>query len=309
MTTATAALPGALRGLRALNPADLTRFKAAVAAAGQKGWAFYLPYLLTKVKPGHGGIFIAEDDGSLCVFESSAAESSPRLDLVFPPLPMNPAVLARALERANDFNGDRSARVKRIDEKDAGAVASLPALRVKQRRAQYLFAPARYEQLSGNDFRTLRRNLTTVARLTHLEVVPIARGHVDACRELLARWQQAHLEAHGTGGGAGASRRALALVGTMDERDLGGEVVLLDGRVVAFALAGEIRPGLACSFERKCETLVNGLSYFQLRSLLLRLRNFDLVNDASDAGHDGLRQFKDRFRPIAMHAEFRATQS
>ena len=311
MILSVAPLPGALQGLKVLDPTDLPRFKAAVTAGNQTGWGYYLPYLLTKVKPGRGGTFISEDDGSLCVFESSVTQSTQRLDLVFPPLPMNPAVLARALERANDFNGDRSARVKRIDEQDAPAVASLPGLRVKQRRAQYLFAPARYEQLAGKDFSTLRRKIAGVERLPNLQVVPLARAHVDGCRELLAGWEQAHRAAHGTAGGTGASRRALALVGegTLDEQDFRGEVVLLEGRVVAFSIGGEIRPGLACSFERKCDTSVNGLSYFQLRSLFLRLREFALVNDGSDAGRAGLREFKDRFRPVAMHAEFRATQS
>lgn len=305
MILSVAALSGALRELKVLDPTDLPRFKAAVTAGGQTGWAYYLPYLLTKVKPGRGGIFIAEDDGSLCVFESSAAQSTERLDLVFPPLPMNPGVLARALERANDFNGDRSARVKRIDENDAGAVASLPLLRVKQRRAQYLFAPIKYEQLAGTP---IRRRIAAVERLPNLQVVSLTRAHVNGCRQVLARWEQAHRAAHGTAGGAGASRRALALVGTMDELDLRGEVVLLDDRVVAFAMGGEIRPGLACSFERKCDTSVNDLGYFQLRSLFLRLREFALVNDGSDAGRAGLREFKDRFRPAAMHAEFCATQ-
>jgi hypothetical protein len=73
-------------------------------------------------------------------------------------------------------------------------------------------------------------------------------------------------------------------------------------------LGGEIRPGLACFFERKCDTQVRGLSYFQFRRLLTQLRDFDLVNDGSDAGSAGLRQLKQSFRPVAMHAEFRATQ-
>jgi hypothetical protein len=303
-----AALPGMLQGLKALDTADLGRFKAAVAAGGQTGWAYYFPYLLTKSKPGRGGVFLTEDDGSLCVFESSGPDDSTRLDLLFPPLPMNGPVLVRCLERANDYNGDHSARVKRIDEKDAAAVASLPQLRVKQRRSQYLFAPAAYEQLGGKHYYTIRRNVAAVQRLPDVEVLTFSPAHANGCRELLTRWQQTHGEAHGTAGAAGPSRRAIGLVGQLPERDLTGEVVVLDGRVIAFALGGEIRPGIACSFERKCDAQVRGLSYFHFRSLLLRLRNFDRVNDGSDANRAGLRQLKDSFRPVAMHAEFRATQ-
>jgi hypothetical protein len=291
-----------------LDHADLGRFQAAVAASKQTGWAYFFPYLLSKAKPGRNCLLLAEDEGSLCVFEWRSTEDATRLDLVFPPLPMSPVVLERSLERCNDFNGDRSARVKRIDEKDAGAVASLPGLRVKQRRSQYLFAPGAYDQLVGKRYYTIRRNVAAVERLPDIEVVPFAPAHVTACHELLSRWQRVHGEMHATAGGAGASRRAIALVGSLGEPVLRGEVVLLGGRVAGFALGGEIRPGLACFFERKCDTQVRGLSYFQFRRLLTQLRDFDLVNDGSDAGSAGLRQLKQSFRPVAMHAEFRATQ-
>ena len=85
-------------------------------------------------------------------------------------------------------------------------------------------------------------------------------------------------------------------------------VVLVNGRVSAFAFGGEIRPGLGCSFDRRSDPEIRGLSYFSLRSFLLKLQDFDVVNDGSDAGRDGLRQIKDSFRPIEMHAEYRATQ-
>ena len=76
----------------------------------------------------------------------------------------------------------------------------------------------------------------------------------------------------------------------------------------AVAFGGEIRPGLACSFERKCDTEVRGLSYFHFRSLFLRLRDYQLVNDGSDAKRAGLRQLKESFRPVARHLEYQATQ-
>jgi hypothetical protein len=300
---------GALAGLRVLSVADRTRYKAAVASVQAMGWGYYFPNLLAQRRPGRRAVLVGEEDGSLCLFRWERDDAQARLDLYLPPLPMNGSVLGHCLERANDFNGDRSARVLRIDAKDAEAVAAVGGLRVRERRSQYLFAPAIYADLAGRERHTIRRHVVLVERLPDVEVAPYsAARHAEACRALLARWKENHRDAHGTAGGVGGSLQAIELAGQLPQDDLRGEVVLIDGRLAGFAFGGEIRPGLACSFERKCDNDVRGLSYFQFRSLLLRLRDFELVNDGSDAGRAGLAQLKDSFRPVAMHAEFRATQ-
>ena len=300
---------GALEGLEALSPRHLERFKAAVEEGKQVGWAYCFAYLLASERPGRRSFFLVEDDGSLCLFRWDAEKGdAPHLDLAFPPVPLSLGALARALERANDFNGDRSARVLRIDAQDVEAVESNRSLRVRQRRMQYMFVPARHEGLVGSEFRTVRRNVSFVERLPDVEVVPFHSPLAEGCRALLAEWRERHRSEHGTGGGVRFSRRLLEIAGTLPERDLSGEVVLIDGRVAGFAFGGMIRSGLACSLERKCDTSVRGLSYYQFNSFLRSLRGFDLVNDGSDAKRAGLRQFKDSFRPVAMEPEYRAKQ-
>jgi hypothetical protein len=88
--------------------------------------------------------------------------------------------------------------------------------------------------------------------------------------------------------------------------DVTGQLVFVEGRLAAFAFGGEIRPGLACFFDAKSDPSVPGISYAHRRSFLLSLAAFERVNDGSDAGRPGLRQLKDSFRPVAMHAEYRA---
>ena len=50
--------------------------------------------------------------------------------------------------------------------------------------------------------------------------------------------------------------------------------------------------------------------YLQSTQYEIRVSSTDVpaINDGSDAGRSGLRQLKDSFRPVAMHAEFRASQ-
>ena len=301
-------LSGVLAGLKVVAIEDLDRYKAAVEAGGQMGWGYYFPNLLAQNRPGRSAMLWTVDAGSLCVFRWQARDRAPRLDLYLPPIPLSVAALRRSLDRANDFNGDRSAQVNRIDAKDAVVMSAIPALRVRERRVQYVFAPGTYENLDGKLYRTIRRNVALFEGRVDVEIAPYSRSHAQGCKELLARWKKTHRDAHGTAGGAGGSSRAIELAGTLPEGDLGGEVVLVDGRVAGFALGGEIRPGLACAFERKCDNDLRGLTYFQFRSFLLSLRGFERVNDGSDAGRAGLRQLKNSFRPLEMHAEYRATQ-
>jgi hypothetical protein len=298
----------ALQGLDALDSRHLESFKDAVEAGGQMGWAYYLPFLLASEKPGRRSFLVGREEGSLCVFRRDVSDRSARLDLMLPPIPMDVRALEHALERANAFNGDRSARVLRIDGKDAESVSSVRSLRVRQRRAQYLFQPSSYESIAGRLYHTVRRNTKLLEGRADVEVARFEPAHRDGCKALLAEWRERHRREQGTGGGVRFTRRLLELAGTLPETDLSGEVVLIDGRVAGFAFGGMIRPGLACSLERKCDASIRGLSYFQFRSFLLSLRSFERVNDGSDAKRVGLRQFKDSFRPAAMWSELRASQ-
>ena len=299
---------GALAGLKVAHIDDLDRYKAAVERGRQTGWGYYFPYLLSVNRPDRSATLMSEEEGSICVFRWRVEETGERLDLHLPPIPMNAPVLRRCLERANDFNRGFSARILRIDAADAPVLTGLPYLRVRERRQQYLFAPSTYENLTGTNLRTIRRHVARVEQLPDVHVAPYSPSHAGECMELLSRWKKTHREMHGTAGGTGASRRAIELAGRLPARDLCGEVVFVDGRLAAFVFGGEIRPGLACAFDRKCDSEIRGLSYFQFRSFLLGLRDFERVNDGSDAKRTGLRQLKDSFRPVEMHAEFRAEQ-
>jgi hypothetical protein len=297
-----------LQELRRLDLSDLPRWKRAVEHARSSGFGYYFPYVLTHQCPGRSAILITEDAGCLCIFVWGDRRGGPRLDLFLPPIPMDVAVARRCLERANDFNHDRSARIQRIDASDVERVASIPGLSVRERRAQYVYAPRAFGDLSGGKYRTLRRQVAKTRQLQALEVVPWSERFAGDCRTLLARWSRRHRDTFGTSGGARTSARALDLAGAIPDPDLVGEVVLLEERLVAFAFGGELRPGLGCFFEAKSDHDVPGLTYFQRYNFLSKLDAFERVNDGSDARRAGIRQLKDSLRPVAMHLEYRGSQ-
>lgn len=301
-------LTGALAGLELLEYRDLERYRNAIRAGRQQGWGYYFPYLLAHDRPGTSAVLCAEDGGSLCIYLWGFRRGRPHLDVYLTPLPMNGVVLGRCIERANEYNGNRSARVMRIDAGDAAAVGAVAGLTVRQRRLQYVYAPAGYGALHGKKFYTIRRNVAQVEALPGVEVVPYTAALADGCRDLLGRWRRHYRGTHASAGGTGTSKRAIELAGRLPDTVLRGEVVLLEGRVAAFAFGGEIRPGVASIFDTRSDNGVRGLAYFHRYRFLSTLGDYARVNDGSDTGRDGLRQFKDSFRPVEMLPEFRAVQ-
>jgi hypothetical protein len=299
---------GALQELRTLDLADLTRWKNALARGGESGYACYFPFLLAHQRPGRSTVLFTEDAGCACVFIRRDRRRGSHLDLLLNPVPMDVSVARRCLDRANDFNGDRTARILRIDGNDAALASQVPGLVIRERRKQYLYAPRDLGDLRGGRYKTLRYRVSRARRMPGLEVVPWDERFAAACRALLAKWSEHHRATFGTSGDAGMSKRALDLVGRLGAPDLVGEVVVLDGRVVAFAFGGELRPGLGCLFEAKTDPDVPGLTHLQFYSFLSRLAGCEQVNGGSDARRAGLGELKDSLRPVAMHVEYRGRQ-
>ncbi len=298
----------ALAGLAPLQVADLPRWKSALERAQSSGYGCYFPYLLAHQRPERTTMLVAEDAGSLCLFIRHDRTGIPRLDLFLPPVPMDVSVAVRCLERANDFNGDHSARILRIDTNDAPLVASIPGVIVRERRWQYLYAPQAFGDLAGGKYKTVRYHVTRVRRLEGLEVIPYSGEYAGACRALLDHWSDRHRSTFGTSGDAGLSKRALTLTRTLAAPDLFGELVLLGGRVVAFAFGGEIRPGLGCLLEAKTDPAVSGLTHFQCYSFISKMDSCELINGGSDARRAGIGELKESLRPAAIHVEYGARQ-
>ena len=301
-------LDGALDGLRVADISDLGNYKRAVADGRQIGFGYYFPYILTYNRPGRSAALVVEDEGSICMFRWRMRDAGPRIDVLIAPAPMSPTVLRRCLERANDFNGDKSAKVLKIDAKDIDLCASLPDLRVTARKTQYLYSPQAFGKLAGSKYRTLRRNVAKVQDLDALEVHPYLPGYREACLELLQKWRGHHQSRHGTRGGVGGTRRIIDMADTLEKPDMFGEVIEVAGRLVAFAFGGEIRPGCAAFVEAKCDLEIPGLSYYQRYCFMSKLESYHLLNDGPDVGREGLAQLKKSLRPVGMHTEYRAMQ-
>jgi len=297
-----------LMGLRRLGLEDLPRWKQALEQAQPKGFGCYFAYVLAHQGSRRSTVLVGEDGGSLCCYMLRERRRGPLLDVYLPPMPMDVSIAQRCLERANGFNGNRSARILRIDESEAPRAMQIPGLKVRERRKQYLYAPKAYADLSGKKYQTLRHHLAKIEKRTDIETAPYSDRFAAPCRELLQQWSERYRQTFGKSGGAGLSKRVLALADVLSAPDLTGEVTLLGDRLVGYWLGGQLRPGLGCFVDGKSDLDVPGLGYFQRYRFLTTHDSFELVNDGSDARRSGLRQLKSSLRPAAMHIEYRGIQ-
>ncbi|GAB6043523.1 hypothetical protein [Endothiovibrio diazotrophicus] len=304
MGEVTAALPA---GLQPLRVEEMAAHKHALEAGGQWASAFYYPFLLSVDRSPKRSVVWSGEPGGRALFVLSGGKH-PRLDLFAPPLPADPASLARALELANDYNGDRSARVYWIDQQDLSAVREVAGLRERFREEEYLYRPADYADLSGGAFRTLRRNLSRVEALDGLAVAPFRAEDSTDCLALLDEWERGQGRKYASLRDRGYNRACIELAPQLPDTDLRGEVIRIDGQLRAFAFGGELRAGLGVFFIAKADPQVRGLSYFQRYHFLSAMAECPLVNDSSDMGSEGLRQLKRSLRPAAMHALYNARQ-
>ncbi len=130
----------------------------------------------------------------------------------------------------------------------------------------------------------------------------------EACRQLLCAWEATQGRKHCKLLDHGYTLACFELAHQLPDDDLRGQVVLLDGQIAAFAFGGEMWPGMASFFIAKASACPRGLSYFLRWHFAAALQDYGLVNDASDLGHPGLRQFKRSLRPVAMVDVYTAEQ-
>ncbi|MFQ6097490.1 MAG: phosphatidylglycerol lysyltransferase domain-containing protein, partial [Armatimonadota bacterium] len=178
--------------------------------------------------------------------------------------------------------------------------------RVEWKEDEYLYAPRDSLSLRGTRMRTFRRHVNAFTSRFDFECEAYSESHREECLALLRAWRKTQGRKHRFLLDVGYTKAALDLCGTLPPEDLFGEVVMVNGRVVAFAFAGRMSEDLANFFVAKADPALDGLSYFLRWRMFRRLSEYGRVNDAGDLGHPGLAQFKRSLRPVEMLPVFRA---
>lgn len=220
-----------------------------------------------------------------------------RMKLFLSPFPFDPDALRHALDRMRDFNRGGPGRVKWIPEEDALDVARL-GLAVSFREDEYIFAREPVMKLEGSGFAKLRQELARARRAGEVTVRRYRPEDEEACVALAETWK-ARLEAAGIRvGGHRTKLTCLAEASRLAPPLLAGMVVEVDGILRGFAFSGRITGEVGCNYLSTTDANLRGLPYLLCHALMESLPDLAYFNDGNDAGRPGLREQKERFRPV-----------
>lgn len=291
-------------GLRRLEPGDRAPLAAALAAlppvcaeltaASLFGWDFFTR------------LFTAEIEGALCLF----ATYDGSLSLWGPPLadPRGP-VFARAFERCMEvLHAARGADPRALYVPEAWIPEGYA--REPQGR-EYLYRREALASMAGGRLKRRRNEAERFGRERAWAAEPYGPRVREECLALLGRWLAQKTGALPAGDAARkvaleaeAARRILAL----EDPDLRGLAVRVDGAVAAFTLAARVGApahGEAAVLVEKADRSIPGLSTFIFR-LAARdlLAGFETVNAGEDWDIPGLAASKRAFAPAAIRRTF-----
>ncbi|MHC5034723.1 MAG: phosphatidylglycerol lysyltransferase domain-containing protein [Planctomycetota bacterium] len=294
--------------LNTLALADGAAFKSAFQEHRKAIWCYYFPFLFCYGRSKAREMLWHCAGDSLCVFLLRERRDGPRIDLFVPPLPFCPEVTRSSFELMNQFNGDRSARVLWADERDASDFAATGGFEVSLKEKEYMYDPRRVSELQGHEYKDLRKRTRRFQRANDHVWRELRPGDTDGCMELLRKWKRTQGRKSTHLLDMAYTRAAIELYAEFERKDLSGWGVLVDGEVKAFCMGGEMSDTVANFFAAKSDPDIYGLSEFSRWCFCREMVRFELINDASDLGLPGLKQFKRKFRPVAMLEVFTVNQ-
>lgn len=292
-------------GAEPITPAHAPRLEDAFSAAGKRLWCYYAPFLCCYSLPPRRQVLLADGEHGLRLLVLHSTPKGRHVDLLVPPVPFSQDGLDATLRELRAVNGERPMRILWADQEDAGRL-DIGSFAVRPKDADYLYDPARIVAASGREYRDLRKRLNRFRREAYAQFRCMGPEDLPACQELLKHWRHRQGRKQPFLLDWGYTRAALERYEVWSGEILKGWVVLIQGRVRAFAFGGRMQEGLANFFVAKTDPDVFGLSEFLRWNVYAALSGYALVNDAGDLGIPGLRQHKLKFRPVERLAAYTA---
>ena len=296
----------ALDGLSRIEASDRVTFDTAMSTAGATGWSYYFPYLhFFSQVAGKDRVLFETTGTSVLVYRLLEKRGRRTLSLLVPPFPFDARALDHAGARMSEINTNGRHRIGRVPGEVAWKVAQA-GFDLRFNADEYIYDAARVRGMEGREFASLRRKLGRFDRQT-LDIRPYTPAERTGCEALLEDWRKT-LASKGVriGPYKTYAQRCLEGGGALDPSCLRGEVIEIDGAIVAFTFGGPIDRESSSLFITVSDHRHPGLAYLQRHQFMQGDPRARLFNDFVDSGRDGLAQMKRTFRPIRMHPLYSA---
>jgi hypothetical protein len=282
---------------------DAETFVAACELAGARTRRHYFPSFY--FDGGSRRLYWEKRGASVIVYQVQRQPGKPRMHLQVPPFPFDGAALRHAVERMQYFNEGGPVRIMSLTGEEALIVAR-DNFAITFKEEEYIFDRSAVMALEGSGFRSLRQELSRAQKAGQVETRPYRIEDRDAGVAMVNDWKERLTAAGFEVGGYNAALACLAEAGRFQHPLLSGLVVEIDGVMRGFAFSGTLSGKMGCNFICITDTRYRGLPHLLRYRLMELFPDIPFFNDSTDSGRQGLRELKQRFRPIEMQALYGA---
>jgi UDP-N-acetylmuramyl pentapeptide synthase/poly-gamma-glutamate capsule biosynthesis protein CapA/YwtB (metallophosphatase superfamily) len=294
----------ALSDLRPLTLEDLPRYRAAIDRTQRTTCQHYFPFFYFLGQTIGHRFLIGEDAGSLCLYYLREKRDRRSLCLFVPPLPLQPAVLERCITRLQLFDTEKRANLFRVDADDLVLFRGRPNTRIVACPQEYVYAPARFLDLSGGKKGNVRREINKIQSLDGIEIQAYRSEYADECRSVLAQWAAMQKEKYVDILYGGSTEACLEQYDRFSRNDLFGKVIRLNGKVCSFGFAGEMRSGMGNIFTAYSDLSIKGINKFIWYLLIQEMQHIEFVNGSHAGDTPGLAFAKHALGPAFIHQPY-----
>lgn len=300
-------IPAACVDLTVIRAGHHDRFQAAIEQANIKSHHYYFPRLLFSGQRERRVLLFEEVSGSILVYGLQERSSGLDLGLYVPPIPFQPAALQWALARMQEFNKGRPSRIDWVQEEEVALMAD-HGFSLSLREQEFIYDRAAVVALQGPEFARVRRYLSSVKKYGDLVVRRFTQADEDGCMTLYRKFrgqlQSKGVEPKGFSAMVNCLKGATGLPLTR----LQGQVFEAGGAIRAYSFGGPINSDYGCAFLTVADHDFPGLAYALRHQMMMSWPNLTYFNDSTDNNRPGLREMKQRFRPVEMHNIFKAQE-
>jgi hypothetical protein len=301
-------IPSELSGLAAINIGDHKIFSDAVESKPIASHLHYFPFLNLFGNSVKKQVLLYERvEDAILIYLLRQGQRRLRLSLYLPPFPFNLVALRYAQERMQDFNGNRSGRIVWVQESDVIPVARA-GFEIFFKEEEFIFDRAAVMGLEGPGFRSLRQELSRAKKPGQVETRHYTADDRSACIALVDDWWDRLVASGMKANGYAYTIACLEMADRFPPSLLNGLVVEVNGEVRGFAFSGSVTGTMGCNFLCITDNSFRGLPHLLRYHLMDEFPGLIHFNDSTDAGRPGLRELKQRFRPVEMHGLFGARE-
>lgn len=270
-------------------------------------WCYFAPFLVSYSLFPKRVVLWYEMQGCYIFFQHGIEKGKQTIALMFPPCPLDQNGLNVISDLMSDVNYV-NIKIIWVNESEKGILKSAfkDRIKISPKTEEYIYDPNLIYKMRGGSYRDLRKRVNAVRKMAPV-FRPMQSNDVSQSIELVKKWRSNQGRKRNFLLDWGYTINALQNFSQFSNEDLYSWVIEVQEDISAIAMAGPINDDSASFFIAKSDTDIYGLSEYMRWKVYGELRHFSRVNDAGDLGIRGLRQYKQKFRPLHLERVYTAS--